>query len=143
MTLRKDMVKGTANDRLTSMKKGQLTAIQKVVAEEIAYKALTGKTEKQIAEENSVNPSTIWRWKSEKAFNDEINRIVKEFQRSKLVDVNAILNDILENGSEKSKLKAIELFYRNQGMFKDTMEITDKKEISVNVDDLLQELKGM
>ena len=143
MTVRKDMVKGTNSDRLTMAKKGQLSVIQKLVAEEIAYKALTGKTEKQIAEENNVNFTTIWRWKAIPAFNDEINRIVKEFQRSKLVDVNAILNDILENGSEKSKLKAIELFYRNQGYFKDTMEITDKKEISVNVDDLLQELKGM
>jgi hypothetical protein len=143
MTVRKDMIKGTQENKLTLSKKGQLSATQILVAEEIAYKGLTGKTEDQIAQENNVNRSTIWRWKAIPAFNDEINRIVKEYQRSKLVDVNSILNDILENGSEKSKLKAIELFYRNQGYFKDTMEITDKKELSVNVDDLLQELKGM
>ena len=121
----------------------QLDETQKKVAEEIAYKALTGKTEEEIGKEYNVNRTTIWRWKAIPAFNEEVNRIVKEYQKSHLVDVNRILMDILENGSEKSKLKAIELYYRNQGLFKDNMEITEKKEIAVNVDDIIKELEGL
>lgn len=127
----------------TLSRKGQLDATQKKVAEEIAYKGMTGKTEEQIAMENNINRTTIWRWKAIPAFNEEVNRIVKEFQKSHLVDVNNILLQILQNGSEKSQLKAIELYYRNQGLFKDNLQVTENKEITVNVDDILKELEDM
>lgn len=127
----------------TLSRKGQLDATQKKVAEEIAYKGMTGKTEEEIAIENNINRTTIWRWKAIPSFNEEINRIVKEFQKSHLVDVNNILLQILQNGSEKSQLKAIELYYRNQGLFKDNLQVTENKEITVNVDDILKELEDM
>lgn len=127
----------------TLSRKGQLDATQKKVAEEIDYKGMTGKTEEQIAMENNINRTTIWRWKAIPAFNEEVNRIVKEFQKSHLVDVNNILLQILQNGSEKSQLKAIELYYRNQGLFKDNLQVTENKEITVNVDDILKELEDM
>lgn len=120
-----------------------LDATQKAVAEEIAFKRLTGKTEDQIASEYGITRTTIWRWKAYPAFNDEVNRIVKEFQKSHLGNVNAILIDILENGNEKSKLKAIELYYRNQGLFKDTVEITERNLKDIDVDDLIKELEDM
>lgn len=127
----------------TLSRKGQLDATQKKVAEEMAYKGMTGKTEEEIAMENNINRTTIWRWKAMSAFNEEVNRIVKEFQKSHLADVNNILLQILQNGSEKSQLKAIELYYRNQGLFKDNLQVTENKEITVNVDDILKELDDM
>lgn len=127
----------------TLSRKSQLNETQKKVAEEIAYKGMTGKKEEDIAMENGINRTTIWRWKAIPAFNEEVNRIVREFQKSHLVDVNNILLQILQNGSEKSKLKAIELYYRNQGLFKDNLQVTETKEVTVNVDDLLKELEGM
>lgn len=127
----------------TLSRKCQLDETQKKVAEEIAFKGVTGKKEEDIATENGINRTTIWRWKSLPAFNDEVNRIVKEFQKSHLVDVNAILMQILTEGTEKSKLKAIELYYRNQGLFKDNLEVTAVTETTVNVEDLMKELEGM
>lgn len=127
----------------TKYRNATLDETQKKVAGEIAYKGLTGKREEDIAKEYNISRSTIWRWKALPAFNDEVNRIVKEYQKSHLVDVNGILMDILLNGSEKSKLKAIELYYRNQGLFKDTMEITEKQEKPSSLDDILKELEDM
>lgn len=127
----------------TLSRKSQLDETQKKVAEEIAYKGLTGKLEEEIALEYNVSRTTIWRWKSIPAFNEEVNRIVKEFQKSHLVDVNNILLKILTEGSEKSQLKAVELYYRNQGLFKDNLQVTEIKAEDVNVDDLLQELADM
>ena len=127
----------------TLSRNSQLDVIQKKVAEEIAYKGFTGKKEEEIALEYNVNRVTIWRWKALPAFNEEVNRIVKEFQKSHLVDVNNILIQILQEGTEKSKLKAIELYYRNQGLFKDNIEVKETKEFTVNVDDLLKELEDM
>lgn len=127
----------------TLSRKSQLDATQKKVAEEIAYKGMTGKTEEQIAMENNINRTTIWRWKAIPAFNEEVNNIVKEFQKSHLVDVNNILFQILQEGTEKSKLKAIELYYRNQGLFKDNLQVTENTEVTVNVDDILKELEYM
>lgn len=127
----------------TLSRKHQLDATQKKVAEEIAFKGFTGKKEEDIAKENGINRTTIWRWKALPEFNEEVNRIVKEFQKSHLVDVNNILIQILQEGSEKSKLKAIELYYRNQGLFKDNIEVKETVEHSVSVDDILKELEGM
>lgn len=127
----------------TKLRKGQLSETQKKVAEEIAYKGLTGKKEEDIAKEYNVNRTTIWRWKAIPAFNEEVNKIVKEFQKSHLVDVNNILYQILTEGSEKSKLKAIELYYRNQGLFKDNLEVKENKEYTINIDDILKEIEDM
>lgn len=129
--------------KATLSRNSQLSETQKKVAEEIAYKGMTGKKEEDIAKENNINRTTIWRWKAIPAFNEEVNRIVKEFQKSHLVDVNNILFQILQEGSEKSKLKAIELYYRNQGLFKDNLQVTENKEITVNIDDILKELEDM
>ena len=127
----------------TLSRKSQLDETQKKVAEEIAYKGLTGKLEEEIAKEYNVSRTTIWRWKSIPAFNEEVNRIVKEFQKSHLVDVNNILLKILTEGSEKSQLKAVELYYRNQGLFKDNLQITETKVEDVDVNQLMAELEGM
>ena len=140
------MEKKDRNDKekqATLSRKCQLSVTQKMVAEEIAYKGLTGKLEEDIAKDNNVNRVTIWRWKANPLFNEEVNRIVKEFQKSHLVDVNNILIQILEDGTEKGKLKAIELYYRNQGLFRDIVENTVKVENAVNVDDIIQELEDM
>lgn len=127
----------------TLSRKSQLDETQKKVAEEIAYKGFTGKKEEEISLEYNVSRTTIWRWKAIPAFNEEVNRIVREFQKSHLVDVNNILLQILTEGSEKSKLKAIELYYRNQGLFKDNLQLTAVVAEDVNVNDLMKELEGM
>jgi hypothetical protein len=129
--------------KATLSRKCQLTETQKSICEQIAFKGLTGKKEEDIAKEYNVNRTTIWRWKADPKFNEEINRIVREFQKSHLVDVNNILIQILEDGTEKGKLKAIELYYRNQGLFRDVVENTVKLDTAVNVDDLIQELQDM
>ncbi|WP_338433198.1 phBC6A51 family helix-turn-helix protein [Clostridium tyrobutyricum] len=123
--------------------KDKLSTLQIEVARELATKYLTGKREEDIAKEYGINRSTIWRWKSLPAFENEVSKSVKDFQKSHLPEVHSTLIKILRNGSDKDKLKAIELYYKNQGLLRDKQEIVQKQEVTVNVDDILQELEGL
>ena len=56
-------------------KKKPLDASMKKVAEELALKGVTGKSEYQIAEENGINRSTLYRWKLRPDFNDYLQEV--------------------------------------------------------------------
>lgn len=130
-------------EKVNLFKNRGLTATQKIIAEELAYKPFTGKRDEDIASEYDIHRSTLWRWKSNPAFNDEVNRIAKEIHKSHLTDFNGVLVKLLRSSNEKTQLKAIELYYRNQGLFKDVIEESIKVENTVNIDDLLKELDNM
>lgn len=137
------MDKKTTENKLDLFKDGELNATQKLVSEEIAYKSITGKTEEDIAKEYNVNRTTIWRWKSKQEFNAEVNRIAAEIQKSKQIEVYAVLDKLLKSNNEKTQLKAVELLSRQLGLFKDVIQNEVTVEKKVNVDDLLKELENM
>lgn len=127
----------------TLSRNSQLTATQKMVAEELAYKAFAGKTEEEIAGEAGINRSTIWRWKAIPEFNAEVNKIATEIQKSKQLEIYATLDKLLKSNNEKTQLKAIELLSRQLGLFKDSLQTEVKVETKVNVDDIMKELENM
>lgn len=124
-------------------REGDITDLQKKVAEQIAYMSITGKNLHEIALEANVGYTTMWRWRSNPVFNDYINSFAKELHKSHLTDINGILRGLVQSKNEKTQLKAIELFFRQLGEFKDNLEITEKKEKEVSIEDIMKELDKM
>lgn len=124
-------------DNLT---KSGLSATQKKCAELIIMMDINKMTYQQIAEEIGVNRSTIFRWKQNKEFNDYLNTLADEFQRSFLSEAFGTLRSILKNGRTQDQLKAIELILKNQGKLKDSQEVTATVKTEVNADDFMKSL---
>lgn len=117
-----------------------LSASQKKCAELIVMKDINKMSMNQIAEEIGVNRSTIFRWKQTKEFNDYLNALADEFQRSFLAYAFSELRNIMKYGRTHEKLKAVELILKNQGKLKDNTEVTATVKQEVNVDDFLKQL---
>lgn len=107
---------------MENTKNMKLNAPMKKVAEELALKGVTGKTEQQIAEENNINRSTLYRWKLRKDFNNYLQEVADEFQRSALNDAFNVLQKLLYSNNEKTQIKAVELVLKNQGRLKDNVD---------------------
>lgn len=117
-----------------------LSATQKKCAELLVMKDINKMTMEQIAEECDVNRSTVFRWKQNKDFNDYMNTLADEFQRSFLPDAFGTLRNILQHGRTHEQLKAVELILKNQGKLKDNTEVNATVKQEVNVDDFLKQL---
>lgn len=120
--------------------KSGLSASQKKCAELIVMKDVNKMNMNDIAEEIGVNRSTIFRWKQNKEFNDYMNSLADEFQRSFLADAFGELRKIMAYGKPHEKLKAIELILKNQGKLKDNAEVTATVKADVDVDAFLNSL---
>lgn len=123
-----------------NFKKSGLSTTQKKCAELIVMKDINKMNINDIAEEIGVNRSTIFRWKQNKEFNDYMNSLADEFQRSFLADAFGELRKIMAHGKPHEKLKAIELILKNQGKLKDNTEVTATVKADVDVDDFLKSL---
>ncbi|WP_407708546.1 phBC6A51 family helix-turn-helix protein [Bacillus altitudinis] len=128
-----------ANVKRRVLKPEQYKAIALMV-----YKDVNGLSNEEIAKEVGVNPSTLYAWKKEGYFIDELLRQSEEVQRSYLPDGYAQLRMIINNPkvNPTNKLKAIEILLKNQGRLKDVQEVTttvDDKSLA----DLLSDLDSM
>lgn len=130
------MVDGTAE----KFAKTGLSASQKKCAELLVMKDINKMNITQIAEEIGVNRSTIFRWKQTKEFNDYLNNLADEFQRSFLADAFSELRTIMKHGKPHEKLKAVELILKNQGKLKENTETNINVKTETNVDDFLKSL---
>lgn len=120
--------------------KKPLDASMKKVAEELALKGVTGKSEYQIAEENNINRSTLYRWKLRADFNDYLQEVADEFQRSALNDAYTVLHRLLNSDNEKTLIKAVELVLKNQGRLKEVQDTNISiQEPEIDLEALYQE----
>lgn len=97
-----------------------------------------------VAKTVGVNPSTLWRWRQNKAFNDVLLEQSEEIQRNFLNEAYTSLRHLLTDPKTKShnKLKAIELVMKNQGRLKDVSE--NKHEVDApNMSDLLKRMDDL
>lgn len=128
------------NNTRERKKNNRLDANQRKACELLVMRDINGLSNDQIAEECGVNRSTLYRWKQKPEFNDYLNELTEEFQRSFLSDAYAELRKIMIYGKSHEKLKAIELMLKNQGRLKDVKETTAKVETELNVQSLFKEL---
>ena len=120
--------------------KAGLSATQKKACEMLVMKDINRMTNDEIAEACGVDRSTFYRWKQKKEFNDYLNSLADEFQRSFLSDAFAELRKIMMYGKPHEKLKAVELILKNQGKLKETTELNANVKNEVNVDEFLSQL---
>lgn len=125
---------------IDNLTKAGLTATQKKVAELIVMKDINKMTMTDIAKEANVNRSTIFRWKQTKEFNDYLNSLADEFQRSFLSEAFGTLRNIMTYGKPHEKLKAVELILKNQGRLKDTAEVQVNNKHEIDVESFLNDL---
>lgn len=121
-------------------KNNRLDANMRKACELLVMKDINGLSNDQIAEQCGVNRSTLYRWKQRKDFNDYLNELTEEFQRSFLSDAYSELRKIMMYGKSHEKLKAIELMLKNQGRLKEIRETTATVESEINVKQLFKEL---
>jgi AcrR family transcriptional regulator len=117
-----------------------LSATQKKACELLIMKDINKMSNDDIAEAVGVDRSTLYRWKQKKEFNDYLNNLADEFQRSFLSEAFSELRKIMAYGKSHEKLKAIELVLKNQGKLKDTTDINATVKQDVDVDTFLKEL---
>lgn len=128
-----------ANTKRTALKPEQYKAIALMV-----YKDVNGLTNDMIAKEVGVNPSTLYDWKKQGYFNEELIKQSEEVQRSFLADTYTQLRMIINNDKVQTgnKLKAIEMVLKNQGRLKDVQEVTQITD-DRSLTDMLSELNKM
>ena len=114
----------------------QYKAIALMVAKDV-----NGYSNARIAQEVGVSPATIYNWKKDQGFTDELIRESEQMQRAFIADTYAQLRGIMvsPNTSDGNKLKAVELFLKNQGRLKDVQEQTVIIE-ELSLADMLKEL---
>ena len=117
-----------------------LSATQKKACELLIMKDINKMSNDDIAEAVGVDRSTLYRWKQKKEFNDYLNNLADEFQRSFLSEAFSELRKIMAYGKSHEKLKAIELVLKNQGKLKETTDINATVKQDVDVDTFLKEL---
>lgn len=115
---------------MSKTKRKVLTPQQYKAIALMIYKDVNGLSNEMIAEEVGVNPSTIYSWKKEEAFNLQLLKQSEEVQRSFLSDTYTQLRMIINSNrvNTGNKLKAIELLLKNQGRLKDVQEVTTTTE---------------
>lgn len=123
--------------RKKQLEPNQIKAIGYLVSKDV-----NGLTNAEIAEKVGVNPATIYRWRRDPVFNDELIKQAEEMQRTFLADTYNSLRYIIASPQVKdgTKLKAIELMLKNQGRLKDVQEQTVTVE-ERSVEDMLKELE--
>lgn len=122
------------------MKNIRVDANMRKCAELLVMKDINGLDNNAIAEECGIDRSTLYRWKQRKDFNDYMNQVAEEFQRSFLSDAYGELRKIMLYGKSHERLKAIELMLKNQGRLKDVQETTANVQAEISVDDMLKSL---
>lgn len=120
-----------------------LSLKQLKVIELLAMKSYNNMTNQQIADEVGINIQTFYEWKKQEEFVEELNRTVEFMNKAFLEEAMSQLQRIISgtNISESNRIKAIELFLKQQGQLKQTNE--SKVSIKVeeeSVDDILNDL---
>ena len=123
-----------------SIRKLGLSATQKKACELLIMKDSNKMSNEDIAEAVGVDRSALYRWKQKKEFNDYLNNLADEFQRSFLSEAFSELRKIMAYGKSHERLKAIELVLKNQGKLKDTTDINATVKQDVDVDTFLKEM---
>ena len=94
----------------------------------------------EIAKELNIDRSTLYRWKQDRLFNDELIKRADEYNRGFLSDAFSKLRGLLNTNNPYQQLKVIELYLKTQGRLKDHTEVTATVDAKTDVSDILSKL---
>ncbi|MEC3420536.1 phBC6A51 family helix-turn-helix protein [Bacillus cereus] len=110
------------------MKRG-LSLQQKKVINELVMQDVTKKTLAEIAEEQGINERTIYRWKNDVEFVEELNKQNDLSLQAFTYEATNQLKRLVRHGnSEQAVINAIKLVMQSQGKLKETEGV----QVSVN-----------
>lgn len=141
MARKKGSKNGRVQAKVPSVITGGLTEMEKFMAEDIVYQCFTGMTIDEIADKYGMTVTALHRHRTKVAFVDEINRLSAQLHKSYRSDVDAMLRHIIVEADERTKLKAIELFYKQTGTLKDADNAVDLNVGELDVEDILADLQ--
>ncbi|MZP28704.1 TetR family transcriptional regulator [Heliobacterium undosum] len=125
-------------------KKYALNGSQRLAAEILATNDVHKMTLAQIAQEAGVSDRTLYRWKQDPDFIAYQNEVAELTMKDFLAEAYNNLKDIVRaSGSEKNRLKAIELVLKNQGRLTEVQKIEAKVEDSRSNDAIEAEIDNL
>lgn len=115
----------------------QLEAITYLVA-----KDFYSMTDKQVADKVGICPATLYKWKKQPEFNDELVKQARELNRATLSDVYAFIRKTLNNprAKEGTKVKLAELVMKSQGEFREVIDQNVTVNDERSLDDIFKDL---
>lgn len=123
-------------------RKSTLSVVQQKCIQELILQDVTGKTIAEIAEELGTSERTIYRWKNDASFVQELEKQADIHLKGFLHESYAVLRNIVRNGrSEQAVINAVKLVMQSQGKLRDVQEIeanvkTDIKTQGLNAESL-------
>lgn len=81
-------------------------------------------TNEELAKLCDVDVRTVYRWRRNENITREINKLADATLGQYINQANRKLIDVIEEGSEHSQLKAIDMLYKSLGKYKDSTEVT-------------------
>ncbi|MDF9638812.1 MULTISPECIES: phBC6A51 family helix-turn-helix protein [Bacillus cereus group] len=114
------------------MKRG-LSVVQKKVIQEMVMQDVTKKTNAEIAEEYGINERTIYRWKNDVEFVEELNKQNSlSLQAFNYEATNQLKRLVRHGNSEQAMINAIKLVMQSNGMLKE-------QDVQVNVNNNIKQ----
>lgn len=111
----------------------------------LAFKDFNKLSNEQIAEQAGVSVATLYNWKKDENFTQELLKQAEQLQMNFINDAYIELRSIINSKkvSTSNKLKAIELHLKTQGKLRDVKEQTLTVNEPASIADLMQELNKM
>ena len=113
----------------------QLAAVQY-----LSLPKLGGMTYEQIAKEVGVDRATIFRWKNDDAFNEEVKKQIMRNTIERLPEVLASIPDHIINDGNAAMLRTL---LQAHGMLTDKVEVENKNAGASDVDAMKVEIERM
>lgn len=122
-----------------------LSATQKIYAEMLVVNDLVEqrKTQKEMAEELGVSVQTLRNWRQQKIFVKYLNELADVHVGSFIAEAYNGLVEIMRDGKNAERLKAIELLLKKEGKLRDKTEISVEDNRAQSVDEILAELDNL
>lgn len=104
----------------------------------LSQPGMAGMTYEQIADEVGVTTMTLWRWRQQDRFNEEIKRQVLRNAVRHLPDMyEAVPRHVIEEGNAAM----FRTFVQSLGMLKDHIEIEDNRSDSRDLDEMKAQIE--
>jgi predicted transcriptional regulator len=105
-------------------RKSTLSVVQQKCIQELILQDVTGKTIAEIAEELGTSERSIYRWKNDPVFVQELEKQADIHLKGFLHESYAVLKNIVRNGrSEQAVINAVKLVMQSQGKLRDVQEV--------------------
>lgn len=125
-------------ERYAHLPNNKLKAIELLATKDIEHTLTTG----EIAEECGVTRKTLWKWRSDKEFNDALLELSRELSRSVLPKVLSRLAGEIDRASARDVTNIARLLFQYHGELTEKSEVT-VKDSNMDIDKILLDIESL